>query len=113
MSSLTISFTPPNPLPANGYIIQYRVKGAGGTYSVFAEAQTSSPVVITGLNPNANYEGTISANCEFGTSPLVNFQTNNCFCPAGYTVSPDNTYCYQELSQDATYTGGANPFQAC
>lgn len=113
MSSLTISFTPPNPLPTNGYIVQYRVKGSSDPYLLLPEPQTGSPIVISGLNPNTNYEGTISSNCGYGTSPLVNFQTNQCFCPDGYSVSPDASYCYQELSQDATYTGGSNPFLAC
>ncbi|HEY4062331.1 MAG TPA: fibronectin type III domain-containing protein [Puia sp.] len=113
MSSLTISFTPSDPAPADGYVVNYRIKGSSDPFTTVLPAPTSSPVVIPGLSEATNYEGTISANCGYGLSTIVNFQSNNCFCPPGYTVSPDSTYCYQELSQDATYTGGDNPFQAC
>jgi hypothetical protein len=74
MATLTITFTPPMPTPANGYIIKYRLKGSVGAYSTTTAA--SSPAVITGL-ATADYEGTIQSDCGAEVSAEVPFETSN------------------------------------
>jgi hypothetical protein len=61
-----------------------------------------SPVVITGLADNTNYEGLIQSSCFYFDSNVINFTTDNCFCPSGYTLSDNGSYCYQVVTVPPT-----------
>lgn len=62
MPSLVINFTPPSPVPSNGYIVNYRVVG-GGAYTLLTPNPTSSPIVIPDVLADTDYEGTIQSEC--------------------------------------------------
>jgi len=92
MAKLTITFTPPTPAPANGYRVKYRKVGTTA-WNTVSPYPTSSPVIITGLENDVNYEGTIEAACDNESfSPLVAFNGNNpySFVPCGVSLS--NSY---------------------
>lgn len=104
MATLTISFTPPSPVPANGYVVKYRVKGTTGAYT--STTVSGSPAVITGLAADTSYEGTIESYC--GTdlySTVASFIT--CACPSGFDTNANRTLCYKLTTSAPTPpTGG-------
>jgi hypothetical protein len=66
-NNVSIDFTPCSPTPANGYTVQWRVAGSGGSYTT-AGPFTSSPAQFTdGVNPEGTqYEGYIFSDCGGG-----------------------------------------------
>jgi hypothetical protein len=62
MATLTISFTPPSPAPANGFLVKYR-KAGDSIYTQVTPNPTSSPVVISGVDGTSAYEGFIQSLC--------------------------------------------------
>jgi hypothetical protein len=65
MATITITFTPASPAPADGYVVKYREAG-GGAYTDVLPNPTSSPVLITGLDDTKAYEGYIQSMCDDG-----------------------------------------------
>lgn len=101
MATLTINFTPPVKIPANGYIVEYRVKGSTGPYTTVVAS--GSPVQISGLPHSTEFEGTIKCDCGGGSySTLVNFST--CTCPVGFVRSTDNNRCQKIETTAPTIT---------
>lgn len=74
MATLTVTFTPPSPAPEN-YRIRYRKKFAVSDPYTFVTG-AGSPVVITGLAANQDYEGRIESNCGGAFSIQVLFSTS-------------------------------------
>ena len=64
MPTLTISFTPASPAPANGYIVQYRPVGRA-YYTTVTPNPKTSPVLIE-VPGKESYEGMIASDCGFG-----------------------------------------------
>lgn len=60
---LTLTWTPPSPVPANGYIVYYRRVGSS-TYSQIVVSEIESSVVISSVTPGYDYEGYIVSVCE-------------------------------------------------
>lgn len=69
------------------------------------------PVVITGLLPLTSYTVWMYNDCG-GAGRKEVFITINATCPAGYTLSPDSTYCYRQTSVPADQIGG-NDYVVC
>lgn len=65
MATLTINFTDAIPIPANGYLVNYREAGASA-YTQVSPNPTASPVTITGLDGTKAYEGFIQSICDVG-----------------------------------------------
>lgn len=105
--TLTITFTPPSG--THSYITKYRVAGSGAPYTQVYPNATSTPIVIPGLLDSTNYEGTIQTVCSEGVSSTIAWYATaaGCTCTSGYTASPDGTYCYKELVEPATVSGGS------
>lgn len=60
---LTLTWTPPSPVPANGYIVYYRRVGTS-TYSQIVVSNIESSIVISDVLDGYDYEGYIVAVCE-------------------------------------------------
>lgn len=105
---LTISFTPPSPAPANGYIVKYRPYGSGGAYTQVMPNPTSSPVTISGLDDSVNqWEGTIESDCDGMLSTVATFVSETyCQCSPGFTANEFDTSCEKVTRVPATSTGG-------
>jgi hypothetical protein len=112
MQTLTLNFTIPGAIPQNGYVLKYRQKGSSDPYTQVFPNPTSSPVVISNLPDKINFEGSIMADCGFNTSTLIDFMTGRCFCPDGYTTSPDGSYCYQVSTMAPTVSSSNVCFAA-
>lgn len=97
MANLTISFTPASPAPANGYLVQYRIAGTFGAYTVVSPNPTNSPVIIAGLSPGTEYEGIIQADCG-GSNLGDNRYFLTCTCPVGYVKSSKGYFCEEPFS---------------
>lgn len=76
MANLTITFTPPGTVPANGYIVKYKKVG-DPTYITVTPNPISSPIVINGVDLGV-YEGTVQADCGGYTSVEVPFTAEGC-----------------------------------
>lgn len=65
MNTLTITFSPCSPAPANGYKISYRPTGSAIAYRVAPSNFISSPAVIVDANDpdGTQYEGFIETDC--------------------------------------------------
>jgi len=59
---LTLTWTPPSPVPANGYIVYYRRVGSS-TYLQQIIGDTESSIVLSSITPGYDYEGYIVAVC--------------------------------------------------
>lgn len=96
MATLSISFTPPAPPPADGYSVKYREVGTG-TWNNVTPNPTSSPVNITVAN-NKQWEGTVSSQCsESLQSSEVSFTVD------GRTEQDNQTYyIYSSITHDCS-----------
>jgi hypothetical protein len=73
MATLTVSFIPPNPVPANGFIVKYRKVG-DSTYTRVLPNPTTAPVFITVADSSVSYEGIVQSDCGSGfTCPEISF----------------------------------------
>ena len=91
MATLTIQLDPP-AIPVSQYRVNYRVKGSAAAYTTYLPPPYSgNQIVITGLQPATEYEGTISSQCGTGFSILTAFST--CTCPAGFTRNDPTGDC--------------------
>lgn len=64
--TITVDFALCSPVPANGYVIYYRIQGSGGSYTL-AGTFTSSPAVFGTTDPDGTqYEGYIYSDCGSG-----------------------------------------------
>ena len=49
MATLYLTFTAPNPVPALGYLVKYRVNSPQGSFTSTVMPQSSGPIQISGL----------------------------------------------------------------
>lgn len=101
-TSLSLTFTP----SANGgsTITNYKYSLDGINYTLFSPAQTSSPLLITGLTPNTSYTAYIKAvnlNGDSVASAASNSSGTGAVVTGG-TLTSDSTYYYR------TFTGTGN-----
>jgi hypothetical protein len=91
MPTLTITFTPASPTPANGYRVKYWPTSNPTNITTVSPNPTSSPITITGLAQNS-YSGTVEAACGGGNySSVTSFSANvvgNCL--TGTTMASGN-----------------------
>lgn len=114
-NTLTISFTEPGYIPANGYRVRYRALGSSDAYTTLGTNPTSSPAVITGLpETTTGWEGTIESACAGGVySAVATFDSNVfCNCPDGYTAVGTNDNC-QKVTAVAADLNGGGAINAC
>lgn len=103
---LYISFTPPTPAPAGGYIVKWRPVGETG-WNIVAPTPTSSPVIVAGVPACANIEGTVQTNCGGGvTGTISTFFVAGAGFPALYSLI-NNSYCSGNSSSSITLNGKA------
>lgn len=90
-NTLTISFTPASPAPANGYRVKYWSVNSPATINTVSPNPTTSPVLITGLASGC-YAGTVEAACG-GSQFSSAMQFNACSsetCLTGTTSASSN-----------------------
>jgi hypothetical protein len=61
--NLTLTWTPPSPVPANGYIVYYRRVGSS-TYLQQIIGNTESSIILSSMTPGFDYEGYIVSVCD-------------------------------------------------
>lgn len=79
---------------------------------VAPDGHLPTPVTIPGLLASTGYVVWATNNCG-GAGFKKLFVTLGPTCPAGYTLSPDGTYCYREDIEPAENTGGGSPYTVC
>lgn len=89
MATITITFTPPSPVPANGYRVNYRKVG-DTVYTTLSPNPTTSPVTITGVLAGVAYEGTIESDCGGTYSTPISWSASA--APKCATISLTATY---------------------
>lgn len=98
MPTLTIGFEVPNPAPAEGFIVKYRIKNSDDDY---IEIHTpTSPVTISNLAFNTEYEGTVESDC--GTHEVIEFKT--CSCTSPFVANDNMEWCEDVNEQPASVT---------
>jgi hypothetical protein len=125
MASITITdidWIGANPIDPQITTIQYRLTSDPDTPSYYITVATNvtvnqnghlpTPVTISGLNPLTSYTVFMFNNCG-GSGRKEIFITLTATCPAGYTISPDQTYCYKQTSVPADYIGGGSAYVIC
>ena len=65
MATLYLTFTAPNPIPALGYLVKYRVNSPQGAWTSTVMPQSSGPLQISGLTSTA-YDVEVYARCGVG-----------------------------------------------
>lgn len=109
VNTLTVSFTPPSPVPANGYRLNYRPIGSVDPYTTYTDPLATTSISVTLLDGAiTGYEGTVEAVCGPGYySTVVSFTSNVfCQCPPGFTAVGTNDNCQQVISEPAALNGG-------
>lgn len=106
-NTLTITFTPASPAPANGYRVKYWPTSNPSSISTVSPNPTSSPVTISGLTQNS-YSGTVEADCGGGNySSIVSFGANlGGSCISGTTLATAN--CSSGQTSTFTLNSGYN-----
>jgi hypothetical protein len=66
MATLYLTFTAPNPIPALGYLVKYRVNSPQGAWSSTVMPQSSGPIQIGGLTSATVYDIEVYARCGVG-----------------------------------------------
>lgn len=107
--SLTVSFTPPNPTPSNGYRIKWRVVGTS-TYTTAVGPFLSSPATLTNIPTCEDIEGTVESSCGGSFSSVATFTVSK---EATYTCADQVTgsnasgqfYIYPKKVYDLANTG--------
>ena len=105
MSTLSISFTPASPAPANGYRVKYWPTSDPTSITTVSPNPTSSPVTISGLSQNS-YSGTVEADCGGGNySSVTSFGANlGGSCLTGTTLATAN--CSSGMTSTFTLGSG-------
>jgi hypothetical protein len=65
MATLYLTFTAPNPIPALGYLVKYRVNSPQGAWTSTVMPQSSGPLQLSGLTSTA-YDVEVYARCGVG-----------------------------------------------
>jgi hypothetical protein len=65
MATLYLTFTAPNPIPALGYLVKYRVNSPQGAWQSTTFPQSSGPIQLSGLTSTA-YDVEVYARCGVG-----------------------------------------------
>jgi len=65
MATLYLTFTAPNPVPALGYLVKYRVNSPQGAWQSTVFPQSSGPLQLSGLT-STTYDVEIYARCGVG-----------------------------------------------
>lgn len=65
MATLYLTFTAPNPVPALGYLVKYRVNSPQGAWQSMVFPQSSGPIQLSGLTSTV-YDVEIYARCGVG-----------------------------------------------
>jgi hypothetical protein len=89
MASLYLTFTPPNPIPALGYLVKYRVNSPQGAWQSTTFPQSSGPLQLAGLTSTV-YDVEVYARCGVGedvTLSLVSSDTTIVQSCTSYTVN--------------------------
>jgi hypothetical protein len=74
MATLTITFDPAIPAPANGYRLKYRKKGSSDAFTTVTGA--GSPIVVNSIAGFQDFEGTLESDCGAGGfSTPINWNT--------------------------------------
>jgi hypothetical protein len=66
MGNLRVEFSGFTGSTPVGMRVQYRILGSGGAYTTYNTTQTTSPIIIAGVDASYAYEGFISAECANG-----------------------------------------------
>jgi hypothetical protein len=66
MATLYLTFTAPNPVPALGYLVKYRVNSPQGAFTSTVMPQSSGPIQISGLTSATVYDVEVYARCGVG-----------------------------------------------
>lgn len=107
MVRVTLTGIVPSSVPANGWIVGYRIKGTTGAYTTpIGSPFSSDPIVFDTTDPAGTlYEGYIKGDCGGGSlSANFNWQTP-CNCTgSGFTVNPANDGCGKTEVIPATVT---------
>lgn len=94
MVQITLTNINPASVPADGWIVGYRIKGSGGAYTVLPPFN-AAPIVFQTTDPAGTlYEGYIKRDC--GTLESTDyFWTTPCQCSSGFTIAPSGEECQQ------------------
>lgn len=90
MATLYLTFTAPNPVPALGYLVKYRVNSPQGSFTSTVMPQSSGPIQISGLTSATVYDIEVYARCGVGenvTLSLVASDTTTTQTCNTYTVN--------------------------
>ena len=119
-TSAVISWTAA-PYGVTSYTVEYGEAGSGSTDQVFVDSATT--VTLTGLNPQTDYEFTITSDCNSATitpTPVAGTFTTGCLVGGEVVIGngTESTYyypsnsCYNYSTSEQIYTaaeiGGAN-----
>jgi len=107
MASLYLTFTPPNPTPALGYLVKYRVNSPQGAWQSMVFPQSSGPIQLAGLTSTV-YDVEVYARCGSGedvTLSLVSSDTTIVQSCTSYTVN-NPTGSAKLLNYEACGTSG-------
>ena len=108
MASLYLTFTPPNPIPALGYLVKYRVNSPQGAWQSMVFPQSSGPLQIGALTSATVYDVEVYARCGSGenvTLSLVSSDTTIVQSCTSYTVN-NPTGSAKLLNYEACGTSG-------
>jgi hypothetical protein len=103
---VTLSNLTPSTVPADGWIVGYRILGSVGSYTIPSGSPfTALPIVFTTSDPVGTlYEGYITRDCGTLSSTQFFWQTP-CDCTgAGYVESPSGLECELNESTAPTIT---------
>lgn len=90
MGTLYLTFTAPNPVPALGYLVKYRVNSPQGAWQSTTFVQSSGPLQIGALTSATVYDVEVYARCGSGenvTLSLVSSDTTIVQSCTSYTVN--------------------------
>lgn len=103
MVRVTLDSIIPGTVPADGWVVRYRIKGSGGAYTTLPPF-TSLPIIFTTTDPAGTlYEGFIKRDC--GSLESLEFAwVTSCRCASTYIPSASGTYCQKTETISPTIT---------
>jgi hypothetical protein len=103
-NTLTLTSPTPATVPADGWIVGYKILGDPGAYTVTGP-HVSMPINIPTLDAVGTlYEGYIQRDCGANTSTFFFWQTPCSCTEVGYVESPAGTQCELNETTAATVT---------